>query len=141
MNHVFVYKYSAKENAEVQEIRKKYLPREESKLEELKRLDRAVQTSGVAESLGIGIIGALIFGLGMCLSMKVLGNGGFLIVLGVLLGIVGAIGMMAAFPVYKKVYLKTKEMHTPRILALAAELSGEKVNSDKSEGGHNEADE
>ena len=138
MDHVFVYKYSAKENAEVQEIRKKYLPREESKLEELKRLDRTVQSSGLVESLSVGIGGALIFGLGMCLSMKVLGNGVFLIVLGVLLGIAGAIGMIMAFPVYKKVYLKTKDMHTPRILALAAELSGEEASSSKSEGGHNE---
>ena len=32
----FIYNYSAKENKEVQEIRNKYLPREESKLEELK---------------------------------------------------------------------------------------------------------
>ena len=31
----FSYRYSAKENKEVQEIRRKYLPREESKLEEL----------------------------------------------------------------------------------------------------------
>lgn len=37
--NTFTYKYSAKENKEVQEIRKKYLPQSESKLDELKRLD------------------------------------------------------------------------------------------------------
>lgn len=36
----FTYSYSAKRNSEVLEIRKKYLPQEESKLEELKRLDK-----------------------------------------------------------------------------------------------------
>lgn len=51
----FSYIYSAKENKEILEIRKKYLPREESKLDELKRLDKIVQTSGTVESLCAGI--------------------------------------------------------------------------------------
>ena len=37
--NAFSYTYSAPENQEVLSIRKKYLPREETKLEELKRLD------------------------------------------------------------------------------------------------------
>lgn len=119
----FSYNYSAKENQEVQEIRKKYLPQEESKLEELKRLDRCVQESGMMESLIVGITGALVFGLGMCLAMDVIGNS---IVLGVLLGLVGAVGMFAAYPVYRKIFDKTKAKFTPRILELTAELSGEK---------------
>ena len=85
----FVYKYSAKENKEVQEIRNKYLPREESKLEELKRLDYMVQRSGIIESLCFGIGGALVFGLGLCLAMQIIGNGIFMITLGVFLGIIG----------------------------------------------------
>ena len=72
---IFTYSYSAKENAEVQAIRKKYLPKSESKLEELKRLDEMVQASGMVESLSAGIGGALIFGLGMCLAMQVIGSG------------------------------------------------------------------
>lgn len=65
----FSYKYSAKENREIQEIRKKYLQQGESKMEELKRLDRYVQSAGTLESLCVGIGGALVFGLGMCLAM------------------------------------------------------------------------
>ena len=53
----FIYNYSAKDNKEVQEIRNKYLPREESKLEELKRLDYTVQNSGMFGSLFAGIVG------------------------------------------------------------------------------------
>ena len=123
----FIYKYSAKENKEVQEIRQKYLPREESKFEELKRLDYTVQTSGMIESLCSGIGGALVFGLGMCLAMQVIGSGAFLIVLGVLLGIVGMVGMLIAYPVYRKVFDKTKQKFAPRILELTAELSGEHI--------------
>ena len=120
----FVYNYSAKENAEVQAIRKKYLPREESKFEELKRLDYMVQSSGMVESLSAGIGGALFFGLGMCLAMQVIGEGLILIILGVLIGIAGMIGMLVAYPVYRKVFEKTKEKYLPRIFELTAELSG-----------------
>ena len=119
----FIYRYSAKENKEVQEIRQKYLPREESKFEELKRLDYMVQNSGMIESLCAGIGGALVFGFGLCLVMQVVGSGGFLIALGVLLGIIGMGGMLAAYPVYRKVFDKTKQKLAPRILELTAELS------------------
>lgn len=123
----FIYRYSAKENKEVQGIRQKYLPREESKFEELKRLDYKVQNSGMMESLCIGIGGALIFGLGLCLAMQVFGNGVIFIALGVLLGIIGMGGMLVAYPVYRKVFEKTKQKFAPRILELTAELSGEKI--------------
>jgi len=116
----FSYTYSARENQEVLDIRKKYLPQPESKLEELKRLDHAVQVSGVAEGLCVGIGGCLIFGLGMCFAMKVLGD---MTWLGILLGLLGAVGMALALPVYRKCFQKAKAQHTPRILELAAQLS------------------
>ena len=118
----FIYNYSAKENKEVQEIRSKYLPREESKLEELKRLDYTVQNSGMIESLCAGIGGILMFGLGLCLAMQVIGSGVFSIVLGILLGIVGMIGMIAAYPVYRKIAQKATVEYAPRILQLTDEL-------------------
>lgn len=118
----FIYNYSAKENKEVQEIRSKYLPREESKLEELKRLDYTIQNSGMIESLCAGIGGVLIFGLGLCLAMQVIGSGVFSIVLGILLGIVGMIGMIIAYPVYRKMVQKAKAEYAPRILQLTDEL-------------------
>lgn len=118
----FIYNYSAKENKEVQEIRSKYLPREESKLEKLKRLDYTVQNSGMIKSLCAGIGGVLIFGLGLCLTMQVIGSGVFNIVLGILLGIVGMIGMIIAYPVYRKMVQKAKAEYAPRILQLTDEL-------------------
>lgn len=118
----FIYNYSAKENKEIQEIRSKYLPREESKLEELKRLDYTVQNSGMIESLCAGIGGVLIFGLGLCLAMQVIGSGVLNIVLGILLGIVGIIGMIIAYPVYRKMVQKAKAEYAPRILQLTDEL-------------------
>jgi len=39
---VFEFAYSAKQQEEVQKIREKYVPREEDKLEQLRRLDASV---------------------------------------------------------------------------------------------------
>lgn len=127
MENTFSYQYSAKENAEVQAIRKKYLPKSESKLEELKRLDEVVQASGMVESLCAGIGGLLIFGLGMCLAMQVIGSGLVMMIVGILIGIVGMAGMLVAYPVYRKIFKRTKEKYAPRILELTAELTGEKA--------------
>ena len=120
--NTFHYTYSAQENQEVLNIRKKYMPHEETKLEELKRLDNLVQASGVMEALIAGIGGALIFGLGFCLTMKVIGNAMWL---GILLGLIGVAGMVAAYPVHRKIFRKMKAQHAPRILELTAELTGE----------------
>ena len=127
MENTFSYQYSAKENAEVKAIREKYLPKSESKLEELKRLDEAVQTSGMVESLCAGIGGLLIFGLGMCLAMQVIGSGLVMMIVGILIGIIGIAGMFAAYPVYRKVFTATKEKYVPRILELTSELTSEKT--------------
>lgn len=118
----FSYTYSAKENQEVLAIRKKYLPQEETKLEELKRLDSLVQHSGVTESLIVGVGGCLVFGLGLCFAMKVIGNA---VWLGIALGLVGTVGMLFAYPVHRRSYHKAKNQHAKRILVLAAELSGQ----------------
>ena len=118
--NAFSYTYSAQENQEVLNIRKKYLPREESKLEELKRLDHLVQNSGIMESLCVGIGGCLIFGLGMCFCLDVMGQVRWP---GILLGLVGTVGMLFAYPTYRKLFQKNKEKYTPRILELASELT------------------
>lgn len=117
----FSYTYNAKENQEVLNIRKKYMLQQDSKLEELKRLDAMVQNSGVRESLITGIGGALVFGVGFCLTMKVIGNA---VWLGVILGQIGAVGIIFAYPVYRKYFAKAKARYAPRILRLTEELSG-----------------
>lgn len=120
--NAFSYTYSAPENQEVLNIRKKYLPREETKLEELKRLHGAVQNSGMMESLCAGIGGMLIFGLGLCFTMQVIGTGVFHFVLGIALGVVGMIGMIGTYPVYRKMVKKAKSEYAPRILQLTEEI-------------------
>lgn len=120
--NAFSYTYNAGVSQEVLEIRNKYLPREESKLEELKRLDHLVHSAGVLQALCIGVISCLVFGTGMCFAMGVIGHSMWL---GILLGLVGAAGMIAAFPVYKKFFHTAKTKYAPRILELADELGVE----------------
>ncbi len=117
---IFRYSYSAKQNTEVLEIRSKYLPWEESGLEELKRLDDEVSSAGLMQSIAVGITRCLVFGLGMCIAMEVLVGG---MILGTLVGICGMVIMMTAYPIYHSCYRKARSKHQPRILELVAELS------------------
>lgn len=115
----FTYTYSATKNKEIEEIRKKYIPSEDNKIDELKKLDRYVQAAGQLPSLSLGIVGCLMFSFGLCLAMQVIGDS---IILGVLLGIIGAIGMIAAYPVFCFVSQKRRTEYAPRILRLTDEL-------------------
>ena len=120
--NAFHYTYSAPDHQEVLSIRNKYLPRKETKLEELKRLDSLVQSSGIMESLSLGVGGCLIFGLGLCLSATIIGN---ILWPGIVLGLVGLVGMLFAYPVYRRLFTRARQQYTPRILQLTAELTGE----------------
>ena len=118
----FNYNYSAAQSKEVQRIKEKYLPKEESALDELKQLDRAVDKAGMAPALVLGIISCLVFGLGMCFALGALPKN---MILGILLGVIGAIGMIVAYPIYRRCTRKAKEKHQARILELVAQLGAE----------------
>ena len=118
-NNTFSYNYSAARNKEVESIRKKYMPHEESKLERLKKLDLRVQTAGTIESLCFGIVGALVFGLGMCFFLDVFAGAAWLTVL---LMVLGTVIMIPAYPIYRKIAQRTKAELTPEILRLSEEI-------------------
>ena len=65
----FEYTYSAKQQQEIESIRKKYLPKEEDKMERIRKLDREAERPGMIASLATGVIGALMLGIGMCCTM------------------------------------------------------------------------
>ena len=118
-NNVFTYQYSAKQNSEVERIRSKYLPREESKIETLRRLDSRVRSAGVISSLVIGIIGSLIFGIGMCFGLDVFAGSDWLTLV---FSFLGAAVMLPAYPIYKHRSRKTREELTPEILRISEEI-------------------
>lgn len=116
---VFTYNYSADENREVENIRKKYLPKRENKLETLKKLDNRIKTAGVIESLSLGTVGCLIFGVAMCFGLNVFTAPAFVTVL---LGVSGVIAMLPAYPLYKRINNKAKSKFAPEILKLSEEI-------------------
>lgn len=115
----FTYTYSAEERSEVESIRKKYLPKEEDKMEQLRRLDESVARKGMIISLILGVVGSLILGVGMCCCL-VWGGGWF--VPGIFIGLVGIAGVALAYPVYVRVTQKEQERVAPEILRLTDEL-------------------
>ncbi|MCI5874503.1 MAG: hypothetical protein PUJ55_12445 [Clostridiales bacterium] len=116
----FEYTYSAKQQQEIESIRKKYLPKEEDKMERIRKLDREAERPGMIASLATGVIGALILGIGMCCTMV---WGESLFVLGIFVGVLGIALTAAAYPLYKKVTKTQREKVAEQILALTNELS------------------
>lgn len=115
----FTYHYSATNAREVENIRKKYLPREESKLDIIRKLDKRVNTAGMIPSLCLGIIGVLVFGIGMCFGLDVFGGSDWLTVL--FMGL-GAVIMAPAYYIYKRISAKTRAELSPKILRLSEEM-------------------
>ena len=123
-NHSFEYTYSAAQQKEVEAIRKKYLPKEENKMEQLRKLHAIPTQKAQAASLAVGIVGALIMGTGMSLAMTDIGAslGSLAMVLGIFAGVVGMVLVALAYPAYNRVLRKQREKIAPEILRLADEL-------------------
>lgn len=118
-NQSFQYTYSAVEQEKIREIRSKYAPREESKLEMLERLDAAVTQKATLYSLILGIVGTLLLGLGMSLCMV---WGGVWFAVGIVTGLTG-IGLLSlAYPLYSRILKKERARIAPEILRLTDEL-------------------
>lgn len=123
----FQYTYSAKEQEEIKNIRKKYAVPQEDKMEQLRRLDRSVGQKATTVSLISGIIGALILGCGMSLAMSDLGeilgmSDVVALILGIAIGLCGMIPMALAYPLYNRIIKKERERIAPEILRLSDEL-------------------
>ena len=115
----FRYTYSAKQQEEVKKIREKYLPKEADKMEQLHRLDASVNLKATMVSIIVGVVGALLLGIGMCCCM-VWGN--HLFVLGVIVGVIGIAVVSLAYPLYNYVVKKEREKIAPEIMRLTDEL-------------------
>ena len=101
-------------------IRKKYLPKEETtdKMELLRKLDKSAETPGVIVALILGIVGTLLLGVGMCCVLMWTN----FFALGIVVGIFGIITLSLAYPAYKKITQRKREIIAPEILRLTDEL-------------------
>ena len=116
---VFEYTYSAPAQDEVKRIRAKYLPKEVTKLDQLRALDAAVTKRGNAISIAHGILYSLVLGLGMscCLVWA-----GAWFVPGIVIGCIGLAGVTATYPIYNRIVKQDREKIAPEILRLSEEL-------------------
>jgi len=123
-NQSFEYTYSAAQQQEIESIRNKYLPREENKMERLRKLHHSATQKAQAWAITLGVIGTLIFGTGMSLCLTDLGAnlGNMSMVLGILTGVAGLVMVALAYPLYNTVLKKERQRIAPEILRLTDEL-------------------
>ena len=123
-NHSFEYTYSAQRQQEVEAIRRKYLPKEEDKMEKLRKLHNIPTQKAQSASIAVGITGALILGTGMSLCMTELGAalGNPAMIIGVIIGLVGILLVALAYPIYNRTLKKEREKIAPEILRMTDEL-------------------
>ena len=123
-NENFTFTYSAAQQKEVEAIRQKYIPREEDKMEQLRRLHAVPTQKAQAAALAVGVIGTLIMGTGMSLAMTEIGAvlGSLAMVLGIAVGLVGMVLIALAYPLYNRVLKKQRQRIASQILRLSDEL-------------------
>ena len=101
-------------------IAKDYAPKENSKIVALKKLDKRAKLPATIFTYSWGIIFALVLGTCMSLAMQVIGNS---MMLGVIIGIVGLIGCIVNYPIYRKILEKGKAKYAYEIVQLAREIA------------------
>ena len=124
-NESFEFTYSATQQEEIERIRNKYLPKQESKMEQLAKLDKQAEVPGQIASIAAGTIGLLLLGVGMCCTMVWNSSIG-IFVIGILVGLVGIATAGVAYPIYNKVTEKERLKIADQIIALSNELLLEK---------------
>jgi len=123
----FQYTYSVNEQEELRRIREKYTAKEETKLDRLRRLDKSASNKAQSVAITVGIIGALILGMGMSLAMTDIGAviglaESLAMIVGIAVGFVGGALVALAHPIYRGVLKSERQKIAPEILRLTDEL-------------------
>ena len=118
-NIKFEYTYSAKRQEEIEAIKKKYVIEDDDKFEQLQKLDKSAERLGTILAILAGLIGTLLFGIGMscCLVW-----GEQLLIPGIIIGFLGLVLISVAYPIYVKITKRKREKLAPKILSLSEEL-------------------
>ena len=105
----------------VEKIRNRYEEKspEETKLEQLKKLDKKIKKPALVFGYTYGTISSLVLGTGMCLAMKVIGN---LMALGIVIGLIGISMAITTYPIYKKILNTRKQKYSTEIILKSNEL-------------------
>ena len=107
-----------------EQLANEYAPKDTSKVVALRKLDNKAKLPATVFTYTVGIIAALVAGVGMCLFMKVIGSGTTaMFVLGIIVGIIGLLGMGVNYPICKKLLAQGKQKYAYEIMELAKEIS------------------
>ena len=104
-------------------IAKEYAPKDNSKIIALRKLDAKAKMPATIFTYTFGIISTLVAGIGMCLSMQVIGGTPLLTALGIIIGVIGFTCTGINYPIYKKILENGKKKYAFEIVELAKEIS------------------
>ena len=105
-------------------IANEYAVKDTRKVVQLKKLDAKAKRPAQIFVYTFGIIAALILGVGMCLSMNVIGSGTTaMTAIGIVIGVVGIALVSVNYPIYKKMLESGKKKYAADIIRLAKEIS------------------
>lgn len=105
-----------------QQIVNEYSKKETSKVKQLKRLDAKAKRGANIFTYTFGVISALVFGTGMCLTMGEIVNTKSGFIIGIVVGVIGLIGCGINYPIYKKILESGKNKYGSDIILLAKEI-------------------
>lgn len=107
-----------------EQLANEYAPKDTSKVVALRKLDVKAKRPANIFTYTLGVISALVFGVGMCLSMGQIGSGTTgSFVLGIIIGVIGMVGMGINYTIYKRMLENGKKKYAFEIMVLAKEIS------------------
>ena len=126
MNKKFQYTYTApteEEKLEIKHIQKQYLQKDERslKLEHLRKLDNKVKNIPTCVSLIVGIVGLLIFGIGLTCILE-----WSQIIIGIIVSAISIAPISIAYPLYTKLDRKLRNKYSNEIVSISNELLNDK---------------
>ena len=109
----------------VQKIRTQYTEKENTELDALRTLDRKVKRPANVFSYVFGSISAIIMGAGMSLVMTDIGAMVGIekpMTPGIVVGVIGLVGAIANYPLYKSILSSRRKKHADEIIALSDKI-------------------
>lgn len=109
----------------VQKIRTQYTEKENTRLDELQKLDKKVKKPANAFAYTFGTVSAIVMGAGMSLVMTDIGATLGLentMVPGIIIGIIGMLAAIINYPIHKKILGSRRKKYAERIIKLSEEI-------------------
>lgn len=131
-NKKFEYTYSAlteSERKRLESIRREYEPKretEQSEFDRITQLDSKIKVPAHAWSITIGIVGALLFGLGLTMVLE-----WTMTVFGIIVMALGCVPLALAYPIYTALIARGKRKYGSEILQLLDSVSKSEDSGDK----------